>query len=170
MCRGFYIIHRTHLYSPRVSSFRVLWGERWKKCAKVKLCDNSQGEGCSQQVHSHSTGLRNRNAKHVNLKLLVVGFYCAFVFLFPRGIVFIFIHLQVKHSPTVCVFDVDSGGWSERARSGKTEQRRETDRSGEPRKFLIRSRLKPDASDALSLKVKPTGLFFVHVFVCVCKF
>ncbi|XP_075894511.1 uncharacterized protein LOC142896613 isoform X2 [Nelusetta ayraudi] len=46
----------------------------------------------------------------------------------------------------------DSGGWGERARSGKTEERKERDRSGEPQKFLIGSRLEPDASNTLSLK------------------
>lgn len=72
---------------------------------------------------------------------------------------FIFIHLQVKHSPSLCLFDVDSGGWGERARSGKTEERKERDRSGEPQKFLIGSRLQPDACNTLSLKVGTTVLY-----------
>lgn len=70
----------------------------------------------------------------------------------------IFIHLQVKHSPTLRVFDVDSGGWGECTRSSKTQQRREHNRSREPQKFLIRSRLEPDASNTLSLKVGTTVL------------
>lgn len=66
---------------------------------------------------------------------------------------FIFIHLQVKHSPTLHVFDVDSGGWGECVRSGETQERQERNRSGDPQKFLFRSRMEPDASDTLSLKV-----------------
>lgn len=72
---------------------------------------------------------------------------------------FIFIHLQVKHSPSLRVFDVDSGGWGARSRSGKTGERQERDRGGEPQKFLICSRLEPDASNTLSLKVRATVLY-----------
>lgn len=77
-------------------------------------------------------------------------FVCLFV---SRGVMFIFIHLQVKHNPTLHVFDVDSGGWGECARSSKTQERQERNRSKEPQKFLIHSRLEPDASNTLSLKV-----------------
>lgn len=100
------------------------------------------------------TVLHNKNSKHVKLKLLVVVFQLLFFFLFvSRGIMFIFINLQVKHSPTLHVFDVGSGGWGECTRSSETQERQEHNRSREPQKFLIRSRPEPDAADTLSLKV-----------------
>lgn len=71
---------------------------------------------------------------------------------------FILIHLQVKqkiYKPffffSLCVFHVDSRGRSEHARSDKTEERQERDRSREPQKILI-----SDASKTLSLKVGAT--------------
>lgn len=71
---------------------------------------------------------------------------------------FIFIHLQVKQRPTLRVFDVDSGGRGERARSGETRERQQDERGGNPQKFPVRPRLEADACDALSLKVGTTVL------------